>query len=192
MTHDDKGFSEEKCLRCGWVMGHEPLNCNNDDTPHIFPSQLRARSEWPGFPDARAAALIGEFDAMKWAEGFQEIVIDGGLTVDKELMLGWFANAIMAGHDYARHHPSTTESTVLMTAEERELKPFSFSYHRKDGGYTEDPEDWDALPLPLEEAVFQALGYASMCWSETPTGVFDSTAAKSAGDALIAYVEDML
>lgn len=39
-VHDDKGYSEEKCVRCGWVMGHAPLNCNNDDTPHIFPSQM--------------------------------------------------------------------------------------------------------------------------------------------------------
>ena len=37
--HDHKGHSEEKCTRCGWVMGHSPLNCNNDDTPHYFPSQ---------------------------------------------------------------------------------------------------------------------------------------------------------
>ena len=38
--HDHKGHSEEKCIRCGWVMGHRPLNCMNDDTPHVFPSQL--------------------------------------------------------------------------------------------------------------------------------------------------------
>ena len=38
--HNHKGHSEEKCVRCGWVMGHQPLNCNNDDTPHVFPSQL--------------------------------------------------------------------------------------------------------------------------------------------------------
>lgn len=37
--HDHKGYSEEKCVRCGWVMGHWPLNCMNDDTPHRFPSQ---------------------------------------------------------------------------------------------------------------------------------------------------------
>ena len=114
MTHVDKGFSEEKCLRCGWVMGSEPINCNNDDTPHVFPSQLRARSEWPWFPDHRALALVGEFDAMKWAEGFQAIVIDGGITIDKELMLGWFANAIMAGFDYARLNPEQADSTVII------------------------------------------------------------------------------
>lgn len=37
--HDHKGYSEEKCVRCGWVMGTPPLNCNNDNTPHKFPSQ---------------------------------------------------------------------------------------------------------------------------------------------------------
>lgn len=37
--HDHKGHSEEKCVRCGWVMGDRPLNCMNDDTPHVFPSQ---------------------------------------------------------------------------------------------------------------------------------------------------------
>jgi hypothetical protein len=37
--HDHKGHSEEMCIRCGWVMGHIPLNCQNDDTPHVFPSQ---------------------------------------------------------------------------------------------------------------------------------------------------------
>lgn len=139
----------------------------------------------------RQVNLHDTFDAEIWAAEFQRSVIDRGVHIDKELMLAWFANAIMAGHDYARNHPSTTESTVLMTAEEREHKPFTFSYHRPDGGYTENPDESTGF-LPLEEAVFQAIGYASMCWSETPTGVFDSTAAKSAGDALIAYVEDML
>jgi hypothetical protein len=37
--HQHKGYSEEMCTRCGWVMGHPPLNCQNDDTPHVFPSQ---------------------------------------------------------------------------------------------------------------------------------------------------------
>lgn len=40
----------------------------------------------------------------------------------------------------------------------------------------------------LENAVFQALGAASMCWSETPTGVFDSERAKEIGDRLVAWV----
>lgn len=40
-------------------------------------------------------------------------------------------------------------------------------------------------PLTLETAVFEALGGASMCWSETPTGVFDSTLATVIGTALV-------
>lgn len=50
-NHDHKGFSEEKCVRCGWVMGHPPLNCNNDDTPHQFPSQHEPIVVVPGFTD---------------------------------------------------------------------------------------------------------------------------------------------
>jgi hypothetical protein len=37
--HDHKGHSEEMCIRCGWTMGQIPLNCQNNDTPHVFPSQ---------------------------------------------------------------------------------------------------------------------------------------------------------
>lgn len=37
----------------------------------------------------------------------------------------------------------------------------------------------------LKELIFQALGEASMCWSETPLGVFDSTRAKAIGDRVV-------
>jgi hypothetical protein len=40
---------------------------------------------------------------------------------------------------------------------------------------------------PLEEAVFLAIGRASMCWEHPEgAGVFDSTAACEVGDALLA------
>lgn len=42
--------------------------------------------------------------------------------------------------------------------------------------------------LSLESAVFQALGAASMCWDETPKGVFDSTRAKEIGDSLVEFI----
>ena len=35
------------------------------------------------------------------------------------------------------------------------------------------------------EKIFQALGEASMCWSETPKGEFDSTKAKKIGEQLM-------
>lgn len=33
--------------------------------------------------------------------------------------------------------------------------------------------------------IFESLGQASMCWSETPTGIFDSSRATVIGDALV-------
>ena len=40
------------------------------------------------------------------------------------------------------------------------------------------------------ELIFQALGAASMCWSGTPSGIFDSTRCKQIGDELIAALEN--
>ncbi len=37
----------------------------------------------------------------------------------------------------------------------------------------------------LQRLVFTALGQASVCWSETPTGVFDSEEATKIGDKLV-------
>src|SRR6266851_1721416 len=42
----------------------------------------------------------------------------------------------------------------------------------------------------LKEIVFQGLGEASMCWSETPKGVFDSDRAKRVGDEIMQAIEE--
>ena len=46
----------------------------------------------------------------------------------------------------------------------------------------------------LKEIIFQNLGAASMCWSEIPKGVFDSTKAEKIGteimEAIIFYIND--
>lgn len=44
----------------------------------------------------------------------------------------------------------------------------------------------------LESKIFQALGAASMCWSETPTGVFDSSRAREIGEVLLAEVRSYI
>ncbi len=36
-------------------------------------------------------------DASKWAEAFQQLIVDPGKEIDEGLMIGWFANAIEAG-----------------------------------------------------------------------------------------------
>lgn len=40
------------------------------------------------------------FQADTWAKAFMSVV-EGGVEVDEGLMIAWFANAIMCGHDYA-------------------------------------------------------------------------------------------
>lgn len=45
-----------------------------------------------------------------------------------------------------------------------------------------------AMREKLKSNIFEALGSASMCWSETPKGVFESTRAKEIGDKLVALI----
>lgn len=47
------------------------------------------------------------------------------------------------------------------------------------------PEYKIVLGQEMIEALSQALGYASMCWSEPPTGVFESENAQKVGKELV-------
>lgn len=60
----------------------------------------------------------------------------------------------------------------------------------KNGGIEGD--NWRSRPSleRIEQVVFQAIGAASTCWSETPTGVFESTRAKQIGDDLVAFINE--
>ena len=44
----------------------------------------------------------------------------------------------------------------------------------------------------IKEAVYESLGAASMCWSETPKGVFDSTLAREIGDKLWDRIQSVI
>lgn len=50
----------------------------------------------------------------------------------------------------------------------------------------------DGEQMTIEEAVFQALGFASVCWTHTPAGVFESDRAKEAGDKLMELISESL
>ena len=41
---------------------------------------------------------------------------------------------------------------------------------------------------PLHEAVFQALGAASVCWRPIPEGVFDAEQAEEIGEELLEFM----
>mgnify|MGYP000361382005 CR=1 FL=1 len=44
-------------------------------------------------------------------------------------------------------------------------------------------------PTDIRSAVMQTIGAASMCWTETPGGVFDAEQAIAIGDRLISFIE---
>lgn len=47
--------------------------------------------------------LVGETDAQVWARTWIEMISDNpNIPTDEETMVGWFANAIMAGYDQGR------------------------------------------------------------------------------------------
>lgn len=43
--------------------------------------------------------LLQTMDASIWAKEFMSIFGNRKQDIDEDLMLGWFANAIMTGHD---------------------------------------------------------------------------------------------
>lgn len=54
--------------------------------------------------------LIGNADAKVWAEEFVKLCqIKPSVAIDKETMIGWFANAIMAGYDLGKKHKGDDE-----------------------------------------------------------------------------------
>ena len=49
--------------------------------------------------------LVGETDAQVWAKAWLETISENpGIPTDEGTMIGWFANAIMAGYDHGRRY----------------------------------------------------------------------------------------
>ncbi len=89
------------------ISAHEAFNiCDaaNDFTLHELSFALGAQWQFERLAlnkmaesdSAKPADLVGCFSADEWADEFALVFPNGP---DKETMVGWFANAIMAGHD---------------------------------------------------------------------------------------------
>lgn len=50
------------------------------------------------------------------------------------------------------------------------------------------PPELEVEHKTLENHVFEALGYASMCWNPRPTGEFDSSEALKCGEQLMKHI----
>ena len=51
-------------------------------------------------------------------------------------------------------------------------------------------KDKELTAKEIKTIVFESIGHASMCWHETPSGVFDSEEATKVGDNLLSKVND--
>ena len=59
--------------------------------------------EWGGRdPKDRPDWPLPSFDAVDWAEAFMKTWGDRRHEIDRDLMIGWFANALMRGYDHPR------------------------------------------------------------------------------------------
>lgn len=81
----------------------------------------------------------------------------------------------------SREDDSNTPDFLLSEFMMNCLDAFEFANNKR--------EVWYGIHLDIlnnwEELVMQAVGEASMCWSETPKGVFDSNKAKQVGQKLL-------
>lgn len=81
--------------------------------------------------------------------------------------------------EWAARNPPTSQIARNLSAGTIAHSPAAFEFDREHDG-----------SLPIAAAVYQALGAASMCWSETPAGVFDSRQADRVGEALLAVIRE--
>ncbi len=59
----------------------------------VLRSQKDNPMKYKNLNDGDLLQMLGD-DGLKWAEAFQEIIVDEGKPIDVALMTGWFANAI--------------------------------------------------------------------------------------------------
>lgn len=154
-------------------------------------------------------------DAQTWTSDFAYRFpgsiagINMGRRAGYETMLGWFAGAIEAGRTTGYSQGRTAALDETPEAVDKILEEAPDSWDGEESG------DWIAVqfvkemcrrldaaglsrekypdevtpPHSRDEAaagmVFEALGEASMCWSERPVGVFDSERAGDVGRRLL-------
>jgi len=105
--------------------------------------------------------LMGEFDAKIWAKEFIKVIKNNpDIIIDEDLMLGWFANAIMAGYDRGKMSEKVDVNILddieFVYGKEATQKGTKLFYHKelktiiatrkKYKGLTED--SFEEKPLP--------------------------------------------
>lgn len=128
-------------------------------------------------------ALIGEFDATKWADVFMRTPT----LKDRETMVGWFANAIMAGYDHRSKEYRTMHKRMgdcldvqadngNWNANEYMLGLFNGMEHMMAIVEDRDPQ-FRSLPEPVETTVQTVARDASErnVWAQAYNAAFNMT-----------------
>lgn len=88
-------------------------------------------------------------------------------------------------NEESRENDSNTPDWILAELMMNCLDAFELASNRR--------EVWYGVTLDIlndwEQLIMQAIGEASMCWSERPKGVFDSEKAKEIGKKLLADIK---
>ena len=83
--------------------------------PTLYPiilcgDQAEEEANYTGDPKDHPTWPLPSFDARDWAEAFMKLFDHQRDKIDEELMIGWFANALMRGYDEsAARHQSLPE-----------------------------------------------------------------------------------
>jgi hypothetical protein len=82
--------------------------------------------------------LVGEFDASKWAKEFVRTVKENpAIATDESTMIGWFANAIMAGYDKDKQERESAAREAVVEYDKeigaKQMAHTMTSYRRKEG-----------------------------------------------------------
>lgn len=66
--------------------------------------------------DVDDLAFAQSFDAVEWAQAFERIVLDKGVTIDSDLMLAWFSSSLMRGWDEREQRAQNDGARSLLDA----------------------------------------------------------------------------
>ncbi len=86
----------------------------------------------------------------------------------------------------SREQDSNTPDFILAEFMMSCLDAFELASNRREVWYGVELDilnDWQKL-------IMTAIGEASMCWSDVPTGIFDSTKAKQIGEQLLRDIKE--
>ena len=106
---------------------------------------------------------LQSMDARVWVKEFNRIEVERGLQpTDPEWMLGWFANAIMAGYDEAKRRIATPLEPIdekeLIKILKDHITTVSLYHDKECGNITQEHIIFEARFEELASAIRTSLG----------------------------------